>query len=73
MALDPRLRGGTGSGLSTLTAHDFIPAFAEMTKGWRKAADGSPYSVTLPPVPPRRVSDFTTLPCRTFTWFTCAR
>ena len=26
-----------------------------------------PYSVTLPPVPPRRVIDFTTLPCRTFT------
>ncbi len=33
----------------------------------------TPYNVTLPPVPPRRVSDFTTLPCRTFTWFTCAR
>jgi len=67
VALDPRLRGVTVVGWATffLTAH-VIPAQAGMSGGGKAAARAA-YSVTLPPVPPRRVSDFTTLPCRTFT------
>ena len=67
VALEPRFRGNDESGWATffLAAH-VIPAQAGMGGGGKGAARAA-YSVTLPPVPPRRVSDFTTLPCRTFT------